>query len=136
MDKILKTFLNSPAFIGFFAIFGYWLFFKPKNKTLDSLSTTNPLSYEDSKKYADALHVAMGSTFLDYETIKTVLSKLNADSYKQVYNTFGLRGYIDLFGGHGTDLPMATQLNLFQWFNEEVTGSRRKEIEKLYPFVF
>lgn len=105
-------------------------------KSLSFLSTTNPLTDLQAQNYADGLHVAMGSGSPDFERIKVIFSKLNRDSFKQVYNAFGLRSYLDMFGGHGTDLPFATKLNLLQWLNVDLDEEQKKELNSLHPYLF
>lgn len=131
MSKTIKI------IIGIFAAIFVPLYFYFKGKSSDSfspVSSTNPLTDLESSRYADELHVAMASMGTDFEVIKSVLSKLNDSSYRQVYNSFGTRGYIDIIGS-GTDLPLATQLNLTQWFKSELTSYQSEFIKNHYPFA-
>ncbi|WP_299621075.1 hypothetical protein [uncultured Tenacibaculum sp.] len=130
MSKTVKIILALLAFI-FISLYFY---FKGKYSSFAPVSSTNPLTDLQASKYADELHVAMGSIGTDFNTIESVFSVLDEDSYRQVYNVFGTRGYIDVLGS-GTDLPGATQLNLTQWLKSELTSYEVDVVKKNYPFV-
>ena len=139
MKTLLKTI--KPYLIWLIPIFGilyiiHLIFKNFKNgKPFIPVTTLGSLSEIESRNYADSLHVAMGSMGTDFEVIVSVLSKLNSSTYKQVYNSFNKRGYLDVLGV-GIDVLYPKMLNLTQWLNSELSTSQRAVIVRDYPFVF
>lgn len=136
MLKTLKPYLIWLFPIAVILVVLYLIINKFRNgKAFVPVFTLGILSELEARNYADSLHVAMGSVGTDFLVIESVLSKLNKDTYKQVYNAFSKRGYIDILGV-GIDILFPKKLNLNQWFNSELSKEQRLKIIRDYPFVF
>ncbi|WP_064967061.1 hypothetical protein [Tenacibaculum ovolyticum] len=103
MEKIIKTLFNSYALTGFFAVFGYWLFFKDKGKgkdqedeyiqDIDTTGTT--LNDVEAKVIANICETAFENSWseggTDEKTLNRVLLNLTNPSFNHVYKSYGIR---------------------------------------------
>lgn len=120
MTTYFKTALNSYAFIGFFTIFGYWLFFnRNKNKVKPKLSDVKTINSSltdiQAESYADSCYSSFNYVlgFDDVETLNRILLPLDNDSFNHVYKKFGLK----------------QERTLVQWLVEQLNE------EELTPFM-
>lgn len=100
IDNVLKTILNSYALIGFFGVFGFWLFFGRKTKPNSNLAnpTTHGSTLTDveAKSYANVCYEAMEPYGTDEDLLSKVLLNLNDPTFNHVYKAFGKRDSKDL----------------------------------------
>ena len=133
MEKILKTFLNSYALVGFFAVFGFWLFFKRKGDGVKSTnSTVNDAIYE-----LDSAFNAVGTFDWDTDKVLVVFQKLSSSDIKKLYKDFGTRYYnkvirkyqvLEIFGDYG----VSTEMNLQNILEEELGTTQKEQLKIIH----
>jgi len=131
---IKKTFANKKALIISVLLVLIYVVNKLFN-TQPKIDTQNPLTNNETITYIDILTVAMADSFTDYDAIIGVFEKIDKDGYFQIYNAFGTKRYIDMFGGLSTDTFFGENLNLTQWLNNECNDSTKERITELIDFT-
>tara|TARA_B110000114_G_C14967812_1_gene347108 strand:+ start:192 stop:608 length:417 start_codon:yes stop_codon:yes gene_type:complete len=132
---VKKTVLNKKGLIIGIVILVIYVINKLLNIPKD-LETKNPLTDNQVTSYIDILKTAMGDEWTDYDSIIGVFEKIDSDGYFQIYNAWGTKKYINMLGGHSTDMPFfGESLNLTQWLNNECNESTKEKITELIDFT-
>lgn len=128
MDRILKTFLNSYALVGFFTVMGYWLFFRRNNKG----SSSNP----KVNSSINILDNAMNRFGTNFEDIKQVFSDLNKYEIITLYKDFGIRRYDELTGTYVKIsfefANIVTDKDLRGILDSELDSSQHEELKQIH----
>lgn len=133
MEKIIKTLFNSYALTGFFAVFGYWLFFKKEEKDKES---NNP-TVNDIINLLDTAFNSVGTFDWDTDIVVSTFNKMSATEIKILYRDFGYRMYnkltrkyqaIKLFGDYG----VSHKLNLQSILQEELGSKQLIELKNIH----
>lgn len=128
VNKYRNIFIGITVFFLF-----YW--FKFTGKSFVKQKGKNPLDDLKAESFADALYIAMHDDFTDWDSIKSVFEQIDKEGYKQIFNVFGQRRYVNILGGHGTDVPFIGQkLNLTQWLNYELWDSEKQTVNELLNY--
>ena len=90
--------------------------------------TTGVWSMAEAKKIADRLDYAMGDFGTKEQIMFDALDPLTGPQLVDVYNAFGLRNYI----GVGYIFGMGAPLDLFGWFDEELSGSDLQKMKSIW----
>ena len=81
-------------------------------------------------KIAQDLHDAMKGFGTDFHKIKSTLQNLDDYQFEIVYRRFGIRPY----GKYGEPMwGKGINLNLSQWFKQELTESQYNELKHKFP---
>jgi hypothetical protein len=108
------------------------------------LANQSELSFEEAKSIADQLENAMYQEGTDEPKISQLLKNLNAADFELVYAAFGKRLYyvagglpgVDLYGG-SPDLPLSgTNLNLAEWFDQELKPIDNWLVSEVNPIPY
>lgn len=132
--KIIRGLFKSRNFLYFIGLlFGYFLV-KSLFDSPDKRKTTNPLTKDESKRISDLLLGAMDKAGTDEKIISELLVPLNLDAFNQVSNSFGKVRFVSFLGGHKSLMPWDNELNLLQWFDQELSNNDKAEIQTKLSF--
>jgi hypothetical protein len=132
--KITKGLLRSKKFLYFIGAIILYFLVKNVFETPDKRESTNPLTNDEANRISDLLLLAMDKSGTDEDKILELLIPLNADSFNQVYNSFGNVRFVSFLGGHKSLMPWDNELNLLQWFDQELNNSDKAEIQNKLNF--
>lgn len=99
-------------------------------------SSKSNLSDTQARALAEQLHKSMTTwRGTDEDSIYRIFMGLSVDDFNKIYNFFGVRPYMELFGVATTEY-LGENIDLFGWLKYELTYSEYKKLESLNPDVF
>ncbi|CAA0231116.1 hypothetical protein [Tenacibaculum maritimum] len=85
---------------------------------------------------AESLHKSMSRWFgTDESYIFDVLTNIRIEDFNKVYNAFGQRPYLEIFGVSTTEY-FGENIDLFGWLKYELSPSEFSRLRDLNPLIF
>jgi len=126
-----KVDIGSLAIAGaiFYAVYKFSGIFKKKDASADlNIPGGGGLSTTDANLIGQRLYKAMSGFGTDENTLFAELENRTGPQLVSIYNAYGTPYYF-MFGG---DPYFGTPLDLFGWFNEELSGNDLQRMKNIW----